>query len=148
MAVSLKMRKRAEVLESTYFMLNEIKLTFSYSCLPIYEMIGVLSGKDRYAVTFIPDCKKNIDSGMDFPSAWEAAVKREDILSCEEKQKLLQLGSFLGTSDLESQISVIRLYLISFDEYRKEARLKSNKYADTCIYVGVFCAIGLFVMLI
>lgn len=148
MSVSRRIRKRAENAEAIYLLLNEIKLTLEYTCLPMDELITVLSSKQSYSDTFIPGCRKYIDSGMDFPEAWETAVNRADILCKEEKQKLLQLGSFLGTSDLKSQISVIDMYIISFDEYRKEARLKSKKYADTCIYVGVFCALGLFVMLI
>ncbi|MGN1193955.1 MAG: stage III sporulation protein AB [Acutalibacteraceae bacterium] len=146
--ISLKIRKRAEVLEATYLLLNEIKLTLEYSCLPMYELICLLGEKNSYSQTFMPECKKQIDGGMDFPDAWETSVNNACILHNEEKQKLLQLGTFLGTSDLKSQISVIDMYIISFDEYRKEARLKSKKYADTCIYVGVFCALGLFVMMI
>lgn len=147
-SVSLKMKKRARVLEATYYMLSEIKLSLAYSCLPTDELVSQLSRKDCYAQTFICECKTKLDNGSDFPDAWSESVLHANIFRPDEKQKLLQLGGYLGTSDLERQVSVIDMYLISFDEYRKEAQTKSKKYADTIIYVGVFCALGLFVMMI
>ena len=147
-AASFRIRRRARILETTYMMLNEMKLTFEYACLPMYETVSRLNEKSSYSETFIPECKRLLDSGTDFPAAWSASVSTAKGLSRDEKQKLLQLGGLLGTSDLGSQLSVMDMYIRSFDEYRKEARLVSKKYADTCLYAGLFCALGIFVMLI
>lgn len=136
------------MLEKIYLLLHEMKLLLEYSCLPMYELICGLSAKRCYADTFIMTCKKMLDEGKEFPDAWYTSVGKDAILSAQEKEKLFQLGGFLGTSDLKSQISVIDMYIICFDEYKKEAAAKSRKYAGTLIYTGLFCALGLFVMLI
>lgn len=136
------------MLEKIYLLLCEMKLTMEYACLPMYELICVLSAKGCYEGTFIIPCKELLDKGQEFPDAWRISVRNDAYLSAPEKDRLLQLGGFLGTSDLKSQVSVIDMYIISFDEYKKEAVLKSRKYAGTVIYTGVFCALGLFVMLL
>ena len=145
---SLRLRKRAEILDKTYSLLNKIKILMEYCCLPVNELIDTVFEKGCYQRTFISQCKKQLSEGDDFPVAWSDAVKCSDIYKKEEKQKLIQLGSFLGTSDLESQLTVIQIYIADFDVFRKEAQEKSKKYADTSIFVGAFCALGLFVMMV
>lgn len=146
--ISIRLRKRAAVLDKTYSLLNEIKIMLEYSCCAVNELIDSAGGKAMYKDTFVPKCKELLTEGNDFPVAWKRSVEETNLYKNEEKQKLIQLGTFLGTSDLESQITVAQMYITAFDEFRNEARLKSKKYADTSIFVGAFCALGLFVMMI
>lgn len=146
--ISLRLRKRAEILDKTFLMLNEIKIMLEYSCPSMYELIQMLAEKECYMGMFTSECKKELEEGIDFPAAWSSAVEKYGIYKKEERDKLIQLGSLLGTSDLESQLSVLQMYIISFDAFRKDAQVKNQKYAGTSVFVGTFCAFGLFVMLI
>lgn len=144
--ISLRLQKRAEILDKTYLLLTEIKMLLEYSRPPLYELIARMAEKDCYRGLFIFECREEMKEGTDFPVAWTDAVGKRSLYKKEEKEKLIQLGSFLGTCDLESQLTVLQMYMITFDEFRKEARYKKQKYAATTIFVGVFCALGLFVM--
>ncbi|MGN1443155.1 MAG: stage III sporulation protein AB [Acutalibacteraceae bacterium] len=146
--LSLRLRKRADILDKTYSLLNEMKIMLEYYCLSVNELIDAAYEKSCYQKTFIIQCKKLLTDGNDFPVAWSASVESAGIYKKEEKQKLIQLGEFLGTSDLESQLTVMQMYITDFDEFRKDAQNKRKKYADTSIFVGAFCALGLFVMMV
>ena len=84
---SLRLRKRAEILDKTYSLLNEIKILMEYCCLPVNELIDTVFEKDCYQRTFISQCKKQLSEGDDFPVAWSDAVKCSDIYKKEEKNK-------------------------------------------------------------
>ncbi|MCM1392734.1 MAG: stage III sporulation protein AB [Ruminococcus sp.] len=147
--LSLHLKRRTSLLEKTVLMLESMKLDFEYLALPLDEMIYKYSDSQPYlSINFIHECCRKLRSGLDFPSAWSGSVKTTSLYTSEEKDKLLQLGSILGTSDCGGQISMLEMYIGYFNQFLKNARSKSENYSGMCVYLGVFCGIGMFVLLI
>ena len=66
----------------------------------------------------------------------------------DEKIKMLQLGSFLGTTDADNQISTIKLYSGFFEKYRQCAVAEYEKYGRIASLFGMFAGASVFILLI
>lgn len=90
------------------------------------------------------DCNENTD----FHLLWYDAVSSFPFYKRDEKFKLLQLGSFLGTTDAVSQIKAINLYESFFDNYLKNAMADNDKYGKAASLFGMFFGASVFIIII
>lgn len=144
--IRLKMRK--SLLEKTVGFFESVRLKLRYSAMPVGEIIGSLAFSQAISLPLACDCRKLLDSGMDFPRAWEQSVKNQTLYNSEEKEKLLFFGSLFGTSDLDGQITMTGMFIGVFEQLSKQAGEQSAKYADAAVYLGFFCGLGLFMLAI
>jgi len=129
--------------------LESMMLEIEYSALPLDEIICKYAlSKTHSTLIFICKCYDELKKGTDFPLAWSTAVNNCSLYTSEEKGKLLQLGDILGTSDCGGQVSMIKMCRASFERFLSTARSKSESYCGLSIYLGIFCGLGLCVLLI
>lgn len=147
--IAFRLRKREKILEETVFFLKSLTLDFKYSSLTLKEIIEkyALSGSLK-SLVFISDVNKDLNNGIDFPLAWKEKVSAFKNLRECEKEKLISLGELLGTSSVETQISLIEYYKKVFEDYYDKSRNENEKYFETSILVFTFIGVGLFIILI
>ncbi|MGN0485616.1 MAG: stage III sporulation protein AB [Acutalibacteraceae bacterium] len=147
---SHKLKKRSVMLENTGLMIDQMKIRLEYLSLPINELVSDLASTQLgRELPFLLRCQESMTGGDDFPEAWQSALEKEALpYSAEEKEKLLQLGSNLGTSDLKGQLSLMEIYSDFFSEYTQIAKSKEKKYGNTAVVLGTLIGSMFFIILI
>lgn len=146
--MSLLLKRRKLLIEETLVFLNCLAVEISYSREDIVSIVNKLSSeKPMMNLLFLKICSDNTKNGLDFPEAWREAVNGVSVYKREEKEKLLQLGSFLGTSDSENQINTIKVYSSFFEEYRNYAEEDYDKYGKVSTLFGVFLGAAIFILM-
>lgn len=149
MSLYSRLKKRKAFLGEILLFLSDVKIEIEYISLPLCEVLkkiqysGICSN-----LGFIGDCLCKIDEGEDFCSAWNESVNLSQLpMKKEEREKLAELGSFLGASDLNGQVSMLSLFYETFSAYCKRADEDFEKHGKTCVTVSVIMAVGIFIFI-
>ncbi len=93
------------------------------------EIIENLSGEESMnKLDFLSYCVELSDMGADFPDAWKKSIGQFKGLDASHKDKLISLGSLLGSTDVQGQLSTIRVYIDFFEQYYKLTAEQRAKY--------------------
>lgn len=146
-AISLHFKKREEILEKTLLFIKNIKTDLSYSNLPLGAIIEKYAKNEYFSSPdFLSLCLNKIKDEEDIPDAWKESVEAEKLFSKREKEKLISLGMFLGSSGLDEQLNMLELYENYFQDFYSKAHENTQKYSKTAIITGTFLGFGIFVL--
>ena len=146
--ISVRLRHRLNFLEDVVYMFVVFKSNISYFHQPLSEIISTFN-KNEKQIDFIRFCTYKLNSGIDFPDAWEDSVKNYcPLLKEEEKVKLIEYGKSIGKTDTENQTVILDTYYRSFECFNNKAKEDFNKYNRTVIAAFFFLGCGLFILLI
>ena len=125
-------------------------MLLQYLNIPVYEMLVQISRKDYLRdLCYISECCCFMSRGEDFPLAWQNALKSSGHLyKTDEKDKLLQLGTNLGTSDTQNQIRILDMQTKYFEAYLNAAVEKNKKYSSMTLTLSVLCGCMIFILII
>lgn len=131
-------------------MLEEMKIQLNYLNIPMYELLNHISNKAYLKeLSFLEDCRNNLERGEDFPIAWKSAIENTlHLYKTDEKARLLQLGENLGTSSTENQLNILNVQIVYFNEFLENAKFKSKKYGNTVTAIGVLSGCMVFILVI
>lgn len=147
--LSARLKKRKVLLEKTLLFIHSMKIDFEYNFLPLENMIEKYAEDATYAsLRFLSQCHKKLSCGVDFPLAWSQSVESAAGYTAEERDKLLSLGKYLGTSSSDSQVNILEVYRTYFEQLSTAASEKADKYSETVLFSFVFLGIGIFVIII
>lgn len=148
MKISSLLKKRITVLEETVYLLNSLISEIEFSGIDIVKILSSLSA--GASVKSLQYLNKFTDFEMygDFHKEWYSSVASFPYYKSEEKDKMLQLGSYLGTTDTKSQIATIRLYFTYFENYRDSAVKEYEKYGRVSSLFGLFTGASVFILLL
>lgn len=148
MKASSLLRKRVTVLEETVYLLNALMSEIRFSKISIIAILSSLS--EETSVKNLDFLKRFSDFDLygDFHKEWHKAITVFPYYKNEEKAKMLQLGSFLGTTDTDSQIKTINLYFTYFEGYRENAKSEYDKYGKVSSLFGLFVGASVFILLL
>lgn len=144
------LKKRIKLLEETESLILNLKIEFKYrsDILPdVLQRISALTVCNN--LSFLTECCNSVKRGSDFPTAWKTALEnsREPYIR-EEKSRLVSLGEILGTTDTESQLSMLSLYGEYIRGYLVNARRSEEKYGRLCSAVGFMLGFAVFVLVL
>lgn len=149
---SKKYRNRVEELKSfkEAFNILESKIKFTYEPLgDIFEEIYSLFYKNKISSIF-KETKKNMMK-YDLKKSWEDAIdtnKQNFDLNCEDINTIKKLGNMLGKTDIQGQLSEIKLNMNFLDiqiAYAEEERKKNEKMYRT---LGTIFGLAIIIILI
>ena len=119
--------RRIRALEQVLLLLNAIQSELSYCRTPVRELMHRLSLREEFSeLPFLRECSRMCGLEIPFPQAWSKALGER-----------AQLGPQLGTTDLNGQVSLCRLYVQLFEERLTQAREWKSKYAKLYLSLGV-----------
>lgn len=146
MKISLLLKKHLTVLEETIGFLNSLIAEIQFSKKGIPEILLILSSAPSMQnLTFLKSFSDSREF-TDLREAWLNSISSFSGYKSDEKEKMLQLGTFLGTTDTDNQISTIKLYLAYFSEYRDRARSYYEKNGKLSSLLGMFIGASVFVL--
>lgn len=142
----LKLKK----IQALLVMLNETKNKMKCTLFSTKEIFFSLSENPQYAsLEFLNKCTLFLKNGFDFPNSFEKAVKESDSdLPEKVKEMLISLKHYLGTTDLEGQLSYIDLFISylqnEWEDLSQKRLKKGNMYVSLGLLAGTLIAVALY----
>ena len=149
---SRKYRNRVDELKSfkEAFNILETKIKFTYEPLgDIFEEISNLFYKNKIRLVF-DDAKRNMKK-YDLNTSWNKAIdenKQNLDLNDEDLSTIKKLGNMLGKTDVQGQLSEIKLNMNFLDiqiSYAEESKKKNEKMYRT---LGTIFGLAIIIILI
>lgn len=88
------------------------------------------------------------DSVDSFEKLWRACVNNDLMLTNDEAQALLPLGTSLGSTDIEGQSAALNLAIERFSSMLEYERKKTPEKARLYMSMGVLCGAAAAVLMI
>lgn len=148
MKVSLLLKRRILVMDETLIFLRSLGAEIHFARSDIRKILYDLSsGESLKSLSFLEGFA-DYSENTDFPLVWHDCISSFSLYKSDEKSKMLQLGSFLGTTDADSQIKTIKLHESFFENYREKAITDNDKYGKAASLIGLFLGASVFILLI
>lgn len=148
MRISLLLKKRVVVLEETLTFLSSLISEIRFSKNNINKILSDLSSDEALNSLYFLKSFSFFTDNTDFRDIWIVSVKAFQYYKMEEKVKMLQLGAFLGSTDVESQIKTINRYIVFFENFLSKAETEYEKYGKTASLFGLFTGASVFILFI
>lgn len=148
--ISFRLKKRVQLLNTILLFISQLEIYIEFLSLSLPQIVKEASKNVLYQdLDFIITCDSYLNGSLDFPQAWLMSVSESKLpFNKQEKEKLIQLFSVLGTSDIDGQKQMLSLYKGYFQQYCDEAAENQKKYGNLSVVCGVFMGCLLFVLLI
>lgn len=138
---SMAAARRIHALEQALLLLNAVQNELAYCRTPVRELLRRLALRGEFSeLPFLHLCSRMCEQGVPFPQAWSNALQKRAAalpLRRDDVELLLAFGAQLGTTDLNGQISLCRLYARLFEERLSQAREWKSRYAKLYMSLGV-----------
>lgn len=132
-------------------MINVMETRLRFSGVPVAELLLEVENAGCNTLPFINKCRISVENGEAFNKAW-----RESILGCvqlcrllpEESGKLVSMGSDIGVTDIEGQLSCCGYYREIFSASLSEKDEKRKRSAVMLPPLGILLGISAALFLI
>ena len=140
------LRKRRNTARRLHSLLTELAVMIRYRGLDLFDIVQRLRNNTEFSsLGFICSMPSEYSPELDFHDEWKRSVETDSLLTSDMKQILNELGSSLGTSDVDGQISVIDAALEKMTVLEKQLEAeyadKSRLYRSTGILLGIMTGI-------
>lgn len=150
-AVALKDAERAEAVKDILRMINVMETRLRFSGVPVAELLLAVENGGCDNLIFIGRCRAAVEKGEPFNKAW-----RESILGCrqfcrllpDESARLVSMGSDIGVTDIEGQLSCCGYYREIFSASLSEKDEKRKRSAVMFPPLGILLGISAALFLI
>lgn len=144
--------KRVAVFGDIIMMLTVIETQLRYACLPVSDLLRILSeNKGLSELGFIRCTREKVCFGEPFPDAWRECVESETEL-CRmlsgSAAHLARLGTDIGSTDLEGQLSCCEYYRKIFEKELELQEEKSRRYTKLFPSLGLLVGISAAILIV
>lgn len=147
--ISKKYSTRVRILKDLKEALNIFEVKINFSVETIHEIFNEIAKKFNNAVGKIFVGTVNNITGKNMPAgiAWESSVEaNSDCLKKEDIDSIKTLGKLLGKTDLEGQISQIKLVSSYIERQINDATDEKNK--NEKMYQKLGAIVGLVIVIV
>jgi stage III sporulation protein AB len=149
--MSSKLSKRASELELLLVLIEKIQTYLRYKRSPTNQLIEELSEYDMFSpFKFLKDCKKMLESSLDFPTAWKNGVLQNQYnmnLVPGDISIVCSLSDILGATDVDGQLSALDLTSSLLKQSLKEAQDKKASHGKLYRSLGVLAGVGVAIII-
>ena len=149
--LALFQQRRVSLLEMVILMITSGESRLRYSCLPVGDLLKALNENEALSeLCFIRTCREKVCFGMDFYTAWRESIESETeycTLLGKSVKSLISMGSELGSTDLDGQLSCCEYYKKIFENDLEEQREKSIKYSKLFPSMGFLLGISAVILI-
>lgn len=145
----LRCKKRIDNLERIKILIRFFETELKFCRTSVIELLTSAEKRfDDKRFGFLKECRILYKAENSFPEAWKQAVETfpPDGFTKHESELLISFGTRLGTTDLEGQVNICRLYDSLFDGQLHSAKNDLNQKG--ALYSGLGAAGGLFLAVI
>ncbi|MCL2089587.1 MAG: stage III sporulation protein AB [Oscillospiraceae bacterium] len=144
--MSGSLSKRVSELELVLLLIERLKTSIRYS--HTHTSVIVAEAASHIPLSFLSDCRDNLDRQPGFPVAWRTALERYDgNLTAADIQAVGTIGGILGSCDAQGQTEALELTAerigACLEDARKERDTKGKMYRS----LGILAGVGLSIIL-
>ncbi len=148
-AFSSALKRRCTMLRSVLGALDEMSAKIRYAGIPLNELIAEMTGERAYSdCTFLKRTAAGMNSGLTASEAWTAAADTTPFFSDNDRRILADIGSRLGGTDTEGQLSMLALGSTLISRELEAAELECSRKSRTLMSVWTMCGIGAGIIII
>ena len=147
--LQMQEQKKLRKLQLLLVMLSDIKTKMKCTLLSTKDIFLSLSENPQYSLLeFLNECCDSLKNGFDFPESFGNAVLKKDYdIPKKFKDMLISLGNYLGTTDLQGQLSYIDLITSYIEKECEELSEKHLKKGNMYLSLGFLAGIAIAVVL-
>lgn len=143
---------RVRVIREALLLISAAETGIRYSHFTVRELLRELEKNGGFAyLDFMGDCRRLLDSGEPFPSAWRKSIEERGelcILLGEAAEYLKALGSDIGATDVEGQLTSCAYCKRMLTEELERREEKNRKSVRLFPLLGVMLGISAAIMII
>lgn len=156
-AAGEKQKEHINMLMSLKRCLLTVKGEIAYAYTPLSEIFSLLSGmgSESWSVFFARILDELADRSQDDMSnlsqIWERVCRKSEVcadMRQDELDELVRFGSVLGTSDRDSQISRIELYIENIDDRINYLQKHIYEKVRLCHVLGVSAGLLITILIV
>ncbi len=149
MMASRHIRDEARYVARLVMLLEDLRIYIHYQCLPLEELIAKLADHPQYQdFVFLQRTKAAFHSDRLPMAIWCEQVRGDPWVSAPAGEILLSLGSVLGATDIEGQLSALQSHAIQMQKLAEETKERNGKRAALSCQLGFLSAAMLAVLLL
>lgn len=147
---SSRLKKRCDLFKDIILMIENLSGEINYMSKPLDKIIHEISKNNAsFNLPFIPLCNRFLQSGTDFPVAWEKSIEEAKLpLSSEERARLILFGKSIGKTDAENQKGIFNIYLSIFNSFNECAEKEKERLYTTSLTGCFLCGCALFILIL
>lgn len=131
---SAQLKKRVRILRLLQSMVNDLGTQLRFQTPTVWELLSFLCAQELYQpLGFLGQ----VSDSERFFDGWRTAVEQDFTLQGEEKQLLTELGSVLGTTDTEGQLSALELIGTRLCQLTAEAQQSAEEKGKLYRALGI-----------
>ncbi len=126
-------------------MINVMETRLRFSGMPVSELLLAIENAGCNSLTFISDCRAAVMKGEPFNKAWRESIlgsRQFCRLLPEVTAKLVSMGSDIGVTDIEGQLSCCGYYKEIFTAILSEKDEKRKRSAVMFPPLGILLGIS------
>ena len=142
--------KRVSAVREILLMINVMETRLRYSEIPVIRLLALLEENGFSRLVFLTECRRMLSDGEAFSSAWKKSIGQNRsfcLLLPEESRKLIAMGTDIGVTDIEGQLSCCEYYRTVFEkaltEREEKSRRSSRMFPPLGMLLGISAAIFL-----
>lgn len=140
-----RLSQRVNQLRLLIQLLNDMMNQLRYTLPTVGDMLQSLAGQPCYQTLTFLTCAAEMLSHEPFPHSWQTALRAHP-LPQEEQTILLQVGSTLGSTDLDGQLSALSLCREQLQNLLRRA--ESLQQSHSTLYRSLGLLTGLFLVIL
>ena len=145
MSYSDKLRRRVDFCSQAEKMMQLCSIMIRSCGTDVYKLVSRLKSEDYSELTFLNELAEEYSAENEFSSIWGRAVMSCKNTGDEEKCILVEFGNFLGSTDINGQVSGIELQLELmhgiYEQRRSDYIQKGKLYRSLGMLAGVTAGI-------
>lgn len=138
---SKRLEARVKKTEKILLLLSQIKTEIEFTAASVEDIFNsLLSSGDYSSLPFIDICRKAMQNGDDFGTAWSKSLNKTEstyALKKEDVNLLFSFGSALGTTDSSGQIRNCEMHEKLFRERLNSAEAECEKLSKPARITGI-----------
>ena len=150
--MAVRLRKHETVLIEIKLFINMVETKIRYSSSELYDIFYSMISSDRFEnLKFIGCCVEGLNRGVPFENAWNSALaetQKKMLLDDEEMSMMKNFGQELGTTDVEGQIGICKMYNELFEVRLEKAREKRYQCSKLYVGLGTMAGVGAAILMI
>lgn len=147
-----KVRKKVKIINLFINMLQHMKDEMSYKFTPMREIFNNLLYIDPEIkeLSILQICYEELDKGMTFNDSWSKGIENSEcvtLLDGGELSIIKKIGKWLGSSNINNQLSNIDLSVEYLKERLQLAKIQEEKYSKMYKTLGLLSGVAVAILL-
>ena len=145
---SFRLKEREKVMSEVMLLIKELTVQIRYTNSEIGEMLRGAARNEAYERLLFVSLCGDAENGDNFHVKWNEGVKNQPYLTSRDREVLTALGSRLGETDRDGQITFLEMTEELVRGQKEQASADYLNKGKLYRSVGILCGLAVGIMII